>query len=82
MSRELDRSIRSWTEKVLETDYESKRFIIKTYGACQANNRPLVLEANLDKTMWNHGVGKLKVGDEVVFFDINEMISYLKVCVQ
>ena len=78
----MDRNIRSFIEITTEEDFDEKRFVIKTYGACQSNGKQMVLEANLDKNMWKHGVGKITIGDESAFFDINEMLNYLRVCVQ
>ena len=77
----MDRGIRSLREKV-QGKYEPKRFKIRTFGACQSNVNEVVIEANLDRAMWNDGVGKITIGDKTAYFDINEMISYLRVCVQ
>ncbi len=81
MSKELDRSMRSWTEKV-EEEYEPKRFVITTFGACGSNTNEIVIEANKDRAMWEYGVGKITVGGKVAFFDLNELQNYLAVCLQ
>lgn len=76
-----EREIRSFREKVQE-EFTPKKFIIKTYGSFCSNGKPLILELDQNEEMWRDGVGRLKVGDEVVHFDIMELLNYLRVSVK
>lgn len=76
-----EREIRSFKEKV-RANFKPKRFLLTTFGSGGKNATPLVLELDQNEDMWRDGVGRIKIGDAEVHFDINEMISYLTMGVQ
>lgn len=74
----MDKSIRSFREKI-QKEITPKRFVIRTYGACQSNRKEMILETDCDYAMWAHGVAKITIGDETAYFDVDELINYLRV---
>ena len=80
----MDNSIRSLREKFFysEKKVKPKHFVIRTYGGGSYNKDRLVLELDFSYEAWSDGVGRLRIGDKEVYFDLNELMSYLRTSVK